>query len=100
MVVLEAYACGTPIIASRIGSLEEIVLEGKTGFTFEPGDAQHLAEKVNRLLADRGRLAAMRAGTRDEFDRKYTAERNYAMLTDVYDKAVASFSTCRGNREI
>ena len=46
MVVLEAYACGTPILASRIGSLDEIVVEGETGMKFEPGNPADFGKKA------------------------------------------------------
>ena len=70
MVVLEAYACGTPILASRIGSLDEIVVEGETGMKFEPGNPGDLAKKLNRLRSDRFRLHAMRRKARALFERE------------------------------
>src|SRR5215472_5798714 len=60
MVLAEALACGTPVLASRIGSLAELVREGETGATFPAGDAPALAAAVRRLLANAAGLAAMR----------------------------------------
>lgn len=87
MVALEAYACGTPIVASRLGSLDEIVDEGVSGIKFDPGNATDLAAKITTLLADRHALRAMRTRTRALFDENYTAERNYARLLEIYQAA-------------
>jgi D-inositol-3-phosphate glycosyltransferase len=51
MVVLEAMACGTPVVASRVGGLASTVLDGQTGFLAPVGDAPAFAEAVQRLLA-------------------------------------------------
>lgn len=92
MVVLEAYASGTPVAASRIGSLDEIVREGETGIKFMPGDAADLAEKIKGLLQG-DVLPQMRRTVRREFEEKYTAQRNISQLLEIYDHAIADFST-------
>lgn len=84
MVVVEAFACGTPVVASRIGSLDEIVREGLTGTKFVPGDPMDLAERINALRADRDRLRAMRITTRAEFDERYGADENFKLLMQIY----------------
>lgn len=50
--VLEAYAHGKPVVASRIGSLEEIVENEKTGFLFPPKDADALANELRKFIED------------------------------------------------
>lgn len=89
MVTLEAYAMGTPILASRIGSLQEIVKDGVTGTTFTPGDASDLAEKLEWLYGDPERLQAMRSAARTEFEAEYSAERNHRMLLNIYEEAIS-----------
>ena len=54
--VLEAMASGTPVVASRVGGLPEVVTDGVTGFLVDPGDVGALRDRVATLLADR-RLA-------------------------------------------
>ncbi len=49
---LEAMACEVPVVASDVGGIREIVVDGKTGFLIPPGDADALADKVNILLED------------------------------------------------
>ncbi|MBV6467365.1 MAG: glycosyl transferase family 1 [Candidatus Brocadia sp.] len=95
MVVLEAYACGTPVVASRIGSLDEIILEGKTGVKFEPGNSKDLANKVLKLYTDKSRLNIMRLKARALFDEKYTADKNYFKLMEIYHNAIDDFNENR-----
>ena len=58
--LLEAMRAGVPVVASRVGGVEEIVEDGRTGILVTPGDARGLAYAIDRLLADdvvRSRLA-------------------------------------------
>ena len=92
MVVLEAYACGTPVIASRIGSLDEIVIENKVGVKFEPGNASDLAEKVNYLKSDEVKLTNYMHNARKILEENYTAENNYLELMGIYEEAIKDLS--------
>jgi len=89
MVVAEAFACGTPVLASRIGSLEELIDEGVTGKQFIAGDPEDLAKAVRAMLADEVGLRHMRASARDYFDRHLTEEQNYAQLMKIYSEVIA-----------
>jgi glycosyltransferase involved in cell wall biosynthesis len=61
--LLEAMASETPVVATRVGSISETVLEGQTGYLVPPGDSQGMADRVIRLLDNRLFAAAMgRAG--------------------------------------
>ena len=88
MVVLESYACGTPVLASRIGSLDEVVAEGRTGLKFEAGNPDSIADVVQRFVSERGLQKSLRQGARAEFDEKYTAEANVHLLMDIYRSAM------------
>ena len=57
--IVEAFACGLPVIASRIGALADIVRDGETGLLFEPGNPRDLADKMAWALANPERMAAM-----------------------------------------
>jgi glycosyltransferase involved in cell wall biosynthesis len=57
--LLESYASGTPVIASGIGSLLEVVTNGETGWTFEPGNEAELAALIRRAIVDSDTLDAM-----------------------------------------
>jgi len=88
MVVLEAYALGVPLVVSRIGSLEEVVQEGKTGLKFTPGDEDDLAEKVNDLISDESLLSKMKANAQELFKNNYTADANFKMLMAIYQQVI------------
>jgi glycosyltransferase involved in cell wall biosynthesis len=89
LVAIEAFARGTPVIASRIGAVTELVEPGRTGLHFRPGDSADLVEQVEWALAHPRKLAQMRREARAEFEAKYTAEQNYRMLMEIYEVAMA-----------
>jgi glycosyltransferase involved in cell wall biosynthesis len=64
--VIEAYAHGKPVIASRIGSLAEIVDDGKTGFLFEMKNSRSLADKYRKLIDDRDLAEAIGKNAREK----------------------------------
>ncbi|MGA2631175.1 MAG: glycosyltransferase [Terriglobia bacterium] len=84
----EAFACGVPLIASRLGAMQEIVADGRTGLHFTPGDADDLAAKVEWAWTHPEEMQAMGRAARAEYEAKYTAERNYDMLMGVYQKVL------------
>ena len=88
-VAIEAFAKGTPVIASNHGAPADVVDEGRTGLRFTPGDGADLATKVRQLLADDARRSAMRVEVRREFETKYTGAANYEMLMSIYQQARA-----------
>jgi glycosyltransferase involved in cell wall biosynthesis len=87
LTAVEAYSCGLPVIASRIGALAEIVQDGVTGLHFNPGDAQDLAAKVEWAWTHPKEMAEMGRTARLEYEAKYTAEVNYEILMRIYGTA-------------
>ncbi|RUM94487.1 MAG: glycosyltransferase family 1 protein [Thiothrix sp.] len=88
MVILEAYSCGTPVLASRIGSLNEIVQEGETGYKFSPGDVESLTSTLRSILSDLDSLKLMRPTVRQVFLDQYTAECNLARTRKIYEQVI------------
>jgi glycosyltransferase involved in cell wall biosynthesis len=88
MVVVEAFAAGLPVIASRLGALAEIVEDGKTGLLFDPGDAQALARVMRWAHEHPAEMAAMGRHARARFESRYTAEINYSQLSGIYRSAI------------
>jgi glycosyltransferase involved in cell wall biosynthesis len=88
-VVIEAFAKGTPVIASKLGGMAEIVDDGRTGLHFKPGDPADLAMKVRSILADPLKLARLRQAARQRFDQCFTADVNHKSLMAIYKKALS-----------
>lgn len=84
----EAFACGVPVIASRLGAMAEIVEDGRMGLLFEPGNPEDLAAKVEWAWTHPEEMAEMGREARREYEAKYTAERNYEMLMAIYRRAM------------
>jgi glycosyltransferase involved in cell wall biosynthesis len=64
-VILEALASGTPVIASDLGGLSELIDEGTNGLLFKPGDAEDLKAKIASMLEDRSLIEQYHAGAAD-----------------------------------
>lgn len=86
--IAEAFACATPVLASRMGAMQEIVSDGRTGLHFSAGDSEDLARKVEWAWTHRDEMRAMGVGARTEYETKYTAEKNYPLLMEIYRKAI------------
>jgi glycosyltransferase involved in cell wall biosynthesis len=86
--IAEAFACGIPVICSRLGSMQEIVADGRTGLHFEAGNAADLAAKVEWAWAHMEEMDAMGRAARQEFENQYTAAKNIEMLEEIYDFAM------------
>jgi glycosyltransferase involved in cell wall biosynthesis len=87
-VAAEAFAAGTPVIAADIGAVAELVEHGRTGLKFRPGDPEDLVAQVEWALSHPVELLSMREEARAEFEAKYTAERNYRALMEIYEAAL------------
>lgn len=90
--IAEAFATGLPVVASRLGAMGEIVEHGRTGAHFAPGNASDLRREILRLFADPGSLREMGRSARTQFEQKYTADRNYEILSGIYRSALLSRS--------
>ena len=90
MTILEAFACGLPVIASRLGTMSEVVADGRTGLVFTPGDAADLAAKVEWARSHPDDMARMGRAARAEYLAKYTGARNIELLIAAYDQARAT----------
>jgi glycosyltransferase involved in cell wall biosynthesis len=89
MTIIEALACGTPVIASAIGSMNELILDGVNGFRFAPGNVDALVDCVTSFLArqDNSRVA-LRRSARAHYEQHYTPEDNYQALMKIYQDAL------------
>lgn len=87
MVLVEAFACGLPVLASRLGSMCDIVDEGVTGLFFRPGDSADLIEKARWLFEHPEECERMSRNAREKYLSSYTAVINYRQLLGIYEDA-------------
>jgi len=83
-VVLESFAVGTPIIASRIGGLIELIEEGKNGLFFSIGNVEDLGKKILSLAENSKLITQMRYYARKTVEKKYNQEVGYRKIIDLY----------------
>ncbi len=87
-VVIEAFALGTPVIASTAGALPELIEHGVTGILFETGNARALAAAVARVGGDAGLRARLSENARRSYATSFTDAVNYEQLLAIYDRAL------------
>jgi glycosyltransferase involved in cell wall biosynthesis len=85
LVLVEAFAHGLPVLASRLGSMADIIMDGETGLLFTTGDADDLASKAKWLMDNPLKTQELGENARRTFLAKYTAEQNYAELMAIYE---------------
>jgi glycosyltransferase involved in cell wall biosynthesis len=85
LVLPEAMACGLPVVASRSGSIGEIVEDGRTGFLVPPLDASAFADAIQKLAEDKGLRREMGLRGFERVREKFTLERCVEETVRVYD---------------
>lgn len=84
--VLEASACGRPVIASRIGGVPEVIDDGVTGILVPPGGVSALAESIKRLYHDRDLRQRMGKAGREFVRANYLWDSSLDKMISVYEK--------------
>jgi glycosyltransferase involved in cell wall biosynthesis len=92
MTLIESFACGTPAVFSGLDSLREIVSNGSTGIEFRTSEPESLAERVAWAWDHKPEMEDMGRRARAEYESKYTAERNYRMLMEIYQRSAGTRS--------
>jgi glycosyltransferase involved in cell wall biosynthesis len=85
--IMEAFAVGTPVVASKIGPPATMVIAGEMGFHFQPGNIGELRERVEWCSRNLAQLRAMRTKARAAFEAMYTGAANVEMLVAIYRMA-------------
>jgi glycosyltransferase involved in cell wall biosynthesis len=96
LAVAESFASAVPVIASRLGSMAEIVQDGVTGLHFQAGNPADLAAKVDWAWNHPEEVARMGRAARVEYEAKYTPSKNYEILIGIYQRAIERNSARAG----
>jgi glycosyltransferase involved in cell wall biosynthesis len=89
MVLVEAMACGKPVIASNLPGVRSVVIDGQDGLLIEPRDVDGLAEKVRELLGNRRLREEMGKRGRSKVEQKYAWPRIIPRLVEVYESVLS-----------
>jgi D-inositol-3-phosphate glycosyltransferase len=90
-VAIESLACGTPVVASRVGGLRQLVLDGISGYSIPDHDPARYADAICRLLRDDSLRAVMGAAGR-RVARAYSWDATAERLLALYDEVEADYS--------
>jgi glycosyltransferase involved in cell wall biosynthesis len=82
-VILEAMACGLPVVATNVGAVRELVADGETGFVVEPEDPAAFAVALEKVVADAKLRARLGEAGRARFEREFSLE----VLADIHVRA-------------
>jgi glycosyltransferase involved in cell wall biosynthesis len=87
--IVEAFACGVPVVCSKLGAMQELVEDGRTGLHFTPSDPADLAAKVNWAYGHPAEMDEMGRAARLEYEAKYAPKQNYDLLMTAYRFALS-----------
>lgn len=101
-VVMEAMACGLPVVATRVGGLQELVAHGQSGLLVNPGDPEALADAMAQLLSDPDRRTALGIAGRRRIETLFsiqTSARSHERLFLQLLESTKSFRGANNGRE-
>lgn len=98
--VAESYAVGVPVIASRIGTLPEIVRDGETGILVEAGSADELARALRAMATDPNDALRMGRQARELYEKEFSPAATSSRLLEIYDLAIARGLDARETRDL
>jgi glycosyltransferase involved in cell wall biosynthesis len=90
LTIIEAFACGVPVLASKLGAMQEIVSQDRTGLFFEAGNADDLARAAKLAWEQPQYMRELGDNAREEYEAKYTAAINYRQLMEIYRQVITT----------
>jgi glycosyltransferase involved in cell wall biosynthesis len=88
MVLVEAFACGLPVIAPRLGGMAETIADGRNGFLYDAVEADGLIQTLRAAFADGTDRRNLSGNARETYLRYFSPEKNIVQLMDIYDTAL------------
>ncbi len=88
LTIAEAFACGLPVIAPKLGSMAEIIENEVTGLHFETSNLADLAAKIKWATTHQEIIITMSKNARLEYEGKYTPKTNYYQLIKIYNQVI------------
>jgi glycosyltransferase involved in cell wall biosynthesis len=94
--ILEAMAAGKPIVATRVGSVSQVVINGETGLLVKPGEAGALSEALRILVSDKVERQRLGANGFELVCAHYSFDRTIGRYTTLYDKVLRGAKLAKG----
>jgi glycosyltransferase involved in cell wall biosynthesis len=88
LTVLEAYACGKPVVASKVGGLRYLVVDGITGFLVEPDNVRQLADAIYAILNDDNRARQMGSMGRSFVEESFDVQKTTEEVEPLYEEVL------------
>jgi glycosyltransferase involved in cell wall biosynthesis len=88
--VLEALACGTPVVATAVGGIPEQVRHGETGFLVDSGDVEGMADGIEKILKDKGLRDRLSEAASEDAIKRFDLNRQADQYLDWYEQILAS----------
>jgi glycosyltransferase involved in cell wall biosynthesis len=88
VVLLEALACGTPCVASAVGGIPDVIVDGLNGFLVEPGNPRALADGISQIVADEQQRRKMGEQGRRFVEERFSWQAKAREIIDVYERVL------------
>jgi glycosyltransferase involved in cell wall biosynthesis len=94
---IESLALGTPVVASEVGGIPEIIKDGFNGFLFPPGDAKHLAEHIRRIVMEPNLRTSLSSNARTTFLNKFEQKNGLLCQASWFEELVSQLRSLTSN---
>ncbi len=88
--MMEAQSVGVPVVASRVGGIPDVIIDGKTGLLVAPGNVDSLSEAIIQLLTNKKMADDIRHAARQRIESEFSLEKMIEKTAAVYEKAVSA----------